>query len=77
MSLKRAVKVGMEAASKPIPNERMYRVKGKLVKGSHCGGELFEWGPAFSYLMVGRALQCAKCSHLEIFADVERVDAVD
>ena len=76
-SLKRAVKAGMEAASKPIPEERKYRVKGKMVKCSHCSGALFKWGSAFAPMIVGLALQCAICSHLEIFADVESVDAVD
>ena len=76
-SLKRAVKAGMEGASTPIPKERRYRVAGKIVKCSHCSGELFEWGPAFAPMIVGLALQCAKCSHLEIFADSEKVDAID
>ncbi|MGZ8920754.1 MAG: hypothetical protein ACXW3L_07210 [Limisphaerales bacterium] len=76
-ALKKAVEAGVEAASEPTPKERRYRVAGKVVKCSHCGGELFEWGSAFVQVVGGLALECVKCSHVESFGRGELVDAVE
>ena len=65
-SLKRAVDAGSKAASEPVEERHKYRAAGKPVLCSHCGGSIFESGPIFE-VFLGRAIQCVRCSHLEIF----------
>jgi hypothetical protein len=67
-SLRRAVKAARDAAAEPIPKQKKYRIADRVVRCSHCDGELFEGGPAFAPMIIGFALQCVNCGHLEIFA---------
>jgi hypothetical protein len=66
-SLRRAVKAGVKAASQPIPKHKKYRVDGQRVLCSHCAGEIFEDAPVFTDMFVGPAIQCVRCSHIELF----------
>jgi hypothetical protein len=68
-TLKRAVDAGLKAAAEPAEEERhKYKAAGKPVLCSHCGGSIFAAGPAFTPILIGKAIQCVRCSHLEIFA---------
>ena len=66
-SLKRAVKVGMQAAAEPIEKHKRYRLVGRRVKCSHCEGELFEEGATLEGMFMGSALQCVNCGKIELF----------
>jgi hypothetical protein len=66
-SLKRAVKVGMQAAAEPIEKQKRYRLVGRRVQCSHCDGELFEEGATIAGMFVGSALQCVNCGKIEFF----------
>lgn len=66
-SLKRAVDAGLKAASEPVEERHKYRAAGKPVLCSHCGGSIFESGPTVAPMLLGKAIQCVRCSHLEIF----------
>ena len=66
-SLKRAADARVKAAGEPIEQRHKYRAAGKPVFCSHCGGSIFESGPAISPVILGHVVQCVRCSHLEIF----------
>ena len=65
--MKRAVDAGLKAAAEPVEERHKYKALGKPVICSHCGGSIFEMGPILAPLVLGRAIQCVRCSHLEIF----------
>ena len=66
-SLKRAVQAGVEAAKQPITEQARYKVGDRVVRCSQCEGDTFIAGPPFAPLFVGVAIECARCSHLELF----------
>jgi DNA-directed RNA polymerase subunit RPC12/RpoP len=75
-SLRRAVKAGVEAASQPIPEHAKYRIGDRPVRCSQCGGDTFEQAPPFTDMFVGPAIQCVRCSHLEIFGKRVLIEVV-
>lgn len=62
------MKAARGAAAEPIPKHKKYRIGDRVVRCSHCDGELFEDGPALAPMFIGFALQCVNCGHLELFA---------
>jgi hypothetical protein len=68
----KAIRRGVEAAlAKPSP--RKYEAAGKVIVCSHCGGKKFSpyhltKSATDGMLHDQHALECAACSHLELFA---------
>jgi DNA-directed RNA polymerase subunit RPC12/RpoP len=71
MNTIKAIKRGVSAAlAKPTPQK--YEAGGKLIRCSHCGGEGFRPYHLSKFvseelLREQYGLECAKCSHLEMF----------
>ena len=68
----KAISRGVEAAlAKPSP--RRYEAAGKVIVCSHCGGNMFLPYHLSKFMWEGflheqYGLECAACSHLELFA---------
>lgn len=69
-ALKQAVKAGVAAAREPVPELDRYIIGEKPLLCLRCGGGLFKRNATISLLpdFEGDALECARCSHVEIFA---------
>lgn len=71
MNTIKAIKRGIAAAlERPAPQK--YRASAKLITCSHCGGDQFRPYDLAKFALEGylrehHSLECAACSHLEMF----------
>ena len=67
-AVQKAVKAGIKAASEPF-RPTQYQVGSTRVVCSQCNNDQFELGGSLSLPLLIHALQCSKCSHIELFAN--------